>query len=313
MNLAWMIAALALVGADEPQSSKPQPPSAPFTIEIKIGGPSNRAQASPREAVEAVATTETGIMRAALVGQTLATFPENRPSTCPASPTHNPSESRPAQLSCSPPPMVPPKAVEAPKPANDSEARELWPMLLSQAIRISLDNCEIVRVIAFGAEGIPIGGFEPNPLEKEAPGPEQPHGEPAGPPPGRAPIVIARLNADASEWRFKAELMAHIRSVEQTYWNLAQAHVALWSRRTSSQLGGGNSRGGRGRVYGLLGAGGRRRRGRSALGTVQPRTGHASLRRDHDRAAIALHPRPAAGRQPADHPRHSADRAADRL
>ena len=34
----------------------------------------------------------------------------------------------------------------------------------------------------------------------------------------RAPIVIARLNADASVWRFKAEVMAHVRSIEQQYW-----------------------------------------------------------------------------------------------
>jgi outer membrane protein TolC len=29
--------------------------------------------------------------------------------------------------------------------------------------------------------------------------------------------------------RFKAEVMAHVRSVEQQYWNLAQAHVRLWN------------------------------------------------------------------------------------
>ncbi len=41
--------------------------------------------------------------------------------------------------------------------------------------------------------------------------------------------MIQRLNADAAVWRFKAEVMAHVRSVEQQYWNLAQAHVQLWS------------------------------------------------------------------------------------
>ena len=45
----------------------------------------------------------------------------------------------------------------------------------------------------------------------------------------RAPIVIARINADAAVWRFKAEVMAHVRSVEQQYWNLAQSHVQLWA------------------------------------------------------------------------------------
>ena len=58
-------------------------------------------------------------------------------------------------------------------------------------------------------------------------------GQAAGPPVGleanRAPIVIARLNADAAVWRFKAEIMAEVRSIEQQYWNLAQAHVQLWS------------------------------------------------------------------------------------
>ncbi len=41
-------------------------------------------------------------------------------------------------------------------------------MTLPEAIRIGLDNSEIVRVIAFGAQGIPIGGFEPTPLNTGA-------------------------------------------------------------------------------------------------------------------------------------------------
>src|SRR5262249_32433893 len=36
-------------------------------------------------------------------------------------------------------------------------------------------------------------------------------------------------NADAAVWRFKAEVMAEVRSIEQQYWNLAQAHVQLWA------------------------------------------------------------------------------------
>ena len=46
--------------------------------------------------------------------------------------------------------------------------QEVWPMTLPEAIRIGLDNSEIVRVIAFGAQGIPIGGFEPTPLNTGA-------------------------------------------------------------------------------------------------------------------------------------------------
>ncbi len=54
------------------------------------------------------------------------------------------------------------------------------------------------------------------------------------------PIVIARRNADASVWRFQAEVMAEVRSVEQQYWNLAQAHVQLWCRRSGRQHGEGS-------------------------------------------------------------------------
>jgi outer membrane protein TolC len=245
-----------------------------------------------------------------------------------------------------------------PRTTNDPESQEIWPMTLQQAIRIGLDNSEIVRVIAFGAQGIPIGGFEPTPLNTGASAgiasslgagtlqsvydpailetsiasalstfdtafttsvlwgnnvqpfnngvqggslsltgtkypiisennswqyqiglskrtetgallgvvhninwsyqnssflvwpsafttniqltltqpllgsaalPGQQPGNPVGLEANRAPIVISRLNADAAVWRFKAEVMAHCRSVEQQYWNLAQSHVQLWA------------------------------------------------------------------------------------
>ena len=245
-----------------------------------------------------------------------------------------------------------------PRTTNDPEAQEIWPMTLQQSIQIGLDNSEIVRVIAFGAQGIPIGGFEPTPLNTgasagvasslgagtlqsvydpailetqiatalanfdtafttsilwgsnttpfnngvqggslsltgtkfpivsvndsvtwqaglskttetgaqlgivhnvawsyqnssflvwpsayttnlqltltqpllgSAPLPNQAAPRPVGTEANRATIVITRLNADAAVWRFKAEVMAHVRSVEQQYWNLAQAHVQLWA------------------------------------------------------------------------------------
>ncbi len=254
-------------------------------------------------------------------------------------------------------PMQMPK-LSKPRTTNDPETDEVWPMTLQEAIKINLDNSEIVRVIAFGAQGIPIGGFEPTPLNTgasagvasslgagtlqsvydpailetqiaqalssfdtafttsilygnntqpynngvqggsltlsgtrypvlsindsltfqaglskrtetgaqlgvvhninwsyqnssflvypsayttntqltltqpllgSAPLPGQAAGPLVGLEANRAPIVISRLNADAAVWRFKAEVMASVRSVEQQYWNLAQAHVQLWS------------------------------------------------------------------------------------
>jgi outer membrane protein TolC len=266
-------------------------------------------------------------------------------------------EVKQADLLSSSLPMQWPK-VAKPRTTNDPEAQEVWPMSLQQAIRIGLDNSEIIRVIAFGAQGIPIGGFEPTPLNTgasagiasslgagtlqsvydpailetqiatalstfdtafttsilwgsniqpfnngvqggslsltgtkfpivsvndsytyqiglskqtayggtlgivhnvnwsyqnssflvwpsafttnlqltltqpllgSAPLPGQAAGRPVGLEANRAPIVIARLQADAAVWRFKAEIMAHVRSVEQQYWNLAQAHVQYWA------------------------------------------------------------------------------------
>ena len=64
-------------------------------------------------------------------------------------------------------PMQFPK-VHKPRTTNDPEAEEVWQMTLQEAIRIGLDNSEMVRVIPFGAQGIPIGGFEPSPLNTGA-------------------------------------------------------------------------------------------------------------------------------------------------
>ena len=58
--------------------------------------------------------------------------------------------------------------VPKPRTTNDPEAEEIWQLTLQDAIRIGLDNSEVVRVISFGAQGIPIGGFEPTPLNTGA-------------------------------------------------------------------------------------------------------------------------------------------------
>ncbi|MDG3004045.1 TolC family protein [Paludisphaera mucosa] len=255
--------------------------------------------------------------------------------------------------------------IAKPRTTNDPEADEIWPMTLQEAIRIGLDNSEVVRVIAFGAQGIPVGGFEPSPLNTgagagvasslgagtlqtvydpaiqetqiaqalsvfdtglitnmtwgkstqpfnnavqggtfqlagiktpvisiqdtaqfqvglqkrtatgaqlgivhnvnwlyqnstflvtpsayttnlqmtltqplmgSAPMPGQQAGPPVGLEANRAPIVVARLNADAAVWRFKAEIMAQVRSIEQQYWALAQQHVQLWSAEKAVEL-----------------------------------------------------------------------------
>ena len=66
-------------------------------------------------------------------------------------------------------PLPMPKLAD-PRTTSNPEAQEPWPMTLQQAIRIGLENSEVVRVIALGAQGVPVGGFEPTPLNTGAGG-----------------------------------------------------------------------------------------------------------------------------------------------
>jgi outer membrane protein TolC len=259
-------------------------------------------------------------------------------------------------------------AIHAPRTTDNPEAEEIWQMTLPEALRIGLDNSEVIRVISLGAQGVPVGGFEPTPLNTGAGagvasslgagtlstvydpaiqeaqiatalsnfdtqwttsvlwghsltpvnngisagtvptqkfpiifdqdtgsfstgltkrnaiggimsvqeninylysnspgnvfpsaytsnlqlqftqpllggGPGGAGGSfnqssigPSGLEANRAPIVIARLNADASVWNFKAAVMAHIRSVEQQYWALSQQQIQLWAREQAVKL-----------------------------------------------------------------------------
>ncbi len=281
-------------------------------------------------------------------------------------------------------PVAKPKMAR-PRTTDNPESDEIWPLTLQEALKIGLDNSEVVRVISLGAQGIPVGGFEPTPLNTGAgagiasslgsgtltsvydpaiqetqiaealsvfdaqwtttmlwnhavtpvnngisagtvptekfpiifdqdtaafstglqkrtatgaqltiaqsvpyaysnsPGNVFPSAytpsltfaftQPllggsgvvspnyynfgfgalngtngtsginpgqvgvAGVEANRAPIIIARLNADASVWNFKAAVMAHVRSIEQQYWALSQQQIQLWSRETAVKLG----------------------------------------------------------------------------
>lgn len=61
-------------------------------------------------------------------------------------------------------------AVDPPRTPGNPEAKEVWPLTLQEAIRIALENSEVVRVISLGAQGIPVGGFEPTPIATAAGG-----------------------------------------------------------------------------------------------------------------------------------------------
>ncbi len=92
-------------------------------------------------------------------------------------------------------------------------SHELWPMTLSEAIRIALDNSEFIRVVQTG-----------KPLEAQA----CPMAEIADADVSAAPIVIAAVKSGDDSGPFKAKAMALVRSVEQQYWNLYAAHVHVY-------------------------------------------------------------------------------------
>jgi len=247
-----------------------------------------------------------------------------------------------------------------PRTTSNPEAEEIWEVELRDAIRIYLDNSEVVRVISLGAQGIPVGGFEPTPLNTgtggqlgtgtlstvydpaiqetniaqalsifdaslqaqifwnksvaplnnaistgtistarfpvvftqesanaaltlqkrtatgmtlsaahnivynytnsptnvtpsayttntqfrfsqpllgSAANAFNPNPSLSGLEANRAPIVVQRIQADISVWRFKSEVMAGLRSVEQQYWALSQAQVQYWASETAVDLG----------------------------------------------------------------------------
>jgi outer membrane protein TolC len=60
-------------------------------------------------------------------------------------------------------PLPLPRVAE-PRTTSNPEAQEVWQLTLQEAIRIGLENAEVVRVIDLGAQGIPVSGFEPRQL-----------------------------------------------------------------------------------------------------------------------------------------------------
>jgi hypothetical protein len=90
-------------------------------------------------------------------------------------------------------------------PAHElNEPGDAWALTLPEAIRIGLENAGEIRVISVGGTGTP---------SKIAP----------------------RIGGVDLE-RFKAEVMSHLRSIEQQYWNLAQAYVAVSSAAKAVDL-----------------------------------------------------------------------------
>jgi RNA polymerase sigma factor (sigma-70 family) len=77
------------------------------------------------------------------------------------------------------------------------ESDEIWSLTLRQAIAIGLDNSRTVRLLSFGRPG--------------------------------TLLRVAPRDAVTDAGRFKSAIMEEVRSIEQQYWNLLQAHTQLWA------------------------------------------------------------------------------------
>jgi outer membrane protein TolC len=116
--------------------------------------------------------------------------------------------------------------ISRPGTSVNPEPDEDWNLSLQEAIRIGLDNSDVVRVLSIGPPMILDSCFSETPFTVVG----------VKPPPG-FDVVIAPLNRADSAWKFKADVMAHVRSIEQTYWALWQRRAALKAREAAVKQG----------------------------------------------------------------------------
>ncbi|HEY2158357.1 MAG TPA: TolC family protein [Isosphaeraceae bacterium] len=88
-----------------------------------------------------------------------------------------------------------------PVPTPSAPGQDVWQLTLPEAIRIGVKNSEVIRVVE-----------------------------------DRGTIRIAPREGPAMSPRLAAELMAHVRSIEQQYWALVQQEVQVWAREMAVKL-----------------------------------------------------------------------------
>ena len=106
-----------------------------------------------------------------------------------------------------------PKVAPVPAPPRSGPAKDEWRLTLREAIRIGVAHCEIVQVVSKSTSA--VEGAKPDAVE----------------------MTISRSKSDTPDWKFRAELMAHVRSIEQQYWALSQQQIQLWSREKAVKIG----------------------------------------------------------------------------
>ncbi len=125
---------------------------------------------------------------------------DSAPSEAP-----RPASSQPSPLVSSPPP--------------EKLGDKAWSLSLRDAVRIGLKNADFVDVLPHRA-----GGGWQTPLKDS----EDRFRD--------ANCSVHPVYADANPHRFKADVMALVRSIEQQYWCLSQQHVQLWAAEEAARL-----------------------------------------------------------------------------
>ena len=100
---------------------------------------------------------------------------------------------------------------------------EAWSLSLRDAVRIGLDRLRD-RPCPVAARRSPAR-VRADPAEKDS-ADRLRDGQ----------LVIHPVSADANAQRFKAEVMALVRSIEQQYWSLSQQYVQLWAAEKVVEL-----------------------------------------------------------------------------
>lgn len=103
------------------------------------------------------------------------------------------------------------------KPPSIIQAGEPWRLTLAEAVQIALDNAHGVRVVTLGASELPQDRLRHGSTKSSRADSRSTH----------AATVIMPLNSKESVPQFKSQVMAKLRSVEEGYYNLAQAVVQL--------------------------------------------------------------------------------------
>ncbi len=198
MSSSWSVLVLALIGMDDQQPSQPKAPNPPISITVDFQSPQGNRMVSSRKDATAIVVEvddcaepekprKAGLLAkmAGVCAERLAgyVFDEAKAAIiakiAEATACDPDADERSKAMTLNGGgvralllpgfAVTAPESRKAPDEQQPGGAEGVVAVDTPGAIRIALDNSEVVRVISFGAQGIPIGGFYPTPLKAGTP------------------------------------------------------------------------------------------------------------------------------------------------